>query len=364
MLPIARNIIHMLMEKDLLTQSEVVDGSSIFSIARQRNRFCYFKRPTGTSFFIKTGHETEPGAHRAMALEAKFYDHFSSDHSFEELRPFLTRQFDFDANTGTLISEFIDGGEDLSVVTAHSPSDLSAHLGQMAKCLVILHASKTDKIDPKTFGFETLPPWIFRLSDEPSPLSQLRARSKAGAATIDKIIRNENCIKLLDQLGTDWKFDCLIHGDVKPQNFLIHGRNGSKNEYKLIDWERATMGDPDWDVACGAMIPIILRVFEKNNRNEDMTVENILTPAVSSQISGFLSDYRVAAQTRGLSAVNAQRCSSLIMARLLAAAYEVSFATDQVNPITEILLEIANHLLESATPKLFLRSVQNNSKAA
>ena len=63
--PIARNILHTLMEK-----SRGHRGSSIFAFARQRNRFCYFKRLIGPSYFIKTGHEEDPDAARAMALEA------------------------------------------------------------------------------------------------------------------------------------------------------------------------------------------------------------------------------------------------------------------------------------------------------
>lgn len=364
MLPIARNIIHMLMDKDLLTQSEVVDGSSIFSVARQRNRFCYFKRANGTSFFIKTGHETEPSARRAMALEAKFYDHFATQPAFADLSPFLTKLFDFDPETGTLISEFIEGGEDLSVVATQPATDMDGHLAQLAQCLSILHTRDTSTIDLETFGFDTAAPWIFRVPDRSGPLPQLRSRSVAGAKTIDKIVSNETWMTLLNKQLNEWAFGCLIHGDIKPQNFLVHGQATQTTQYKLIDWERAKIGDPAWDVACGAVIPIILRVFELSNQNTDMSVKSILTASVCSDVNSFLAAYRTAARERGLAAVTAHRCTDLITARLLAAAYEVSFATDQLNPITDVLLEIAEHLSEGGAPKLFLRSVAKSSKAA
>ena len=364
MLPIARNIINMLMEKDLLTQEEVVDGSSIFSIARQRNRFCYFKRQGGTSFFIKTGHEAEPGARRAMALEADFYRHFETDDAFADLRPYLTRLFDYEIDTGTLIAEFIDGGEDLSVVASHSPNKMNDYLSHLAQCLAVLHGSNVEAIDQETFGFDTLPPWIFRLLDDPGPLPQLRARSAAGSETIDWIMSNPTWVKLLNKLSKDWKYDCLVHGDIKPQNFLVHAQNDETPQFKLIDWERATLGDPAWDVACGAVIPIILRIFEKNAGDEVMSVEEILTSSVCADVNSFLSAYRVAARKRGVQAVTSQRCSNLIIARLLSAAYEVSFATDKTDPISDVLLEIAAHLSVGAAPKLFLRTVSKTSKAA
>ena len=364
MLPIARNIIHMLMQKDLLTQAEVVDGSSIFAIARQRNRFCYYKRLTGPSYFIKTGHEAEPGARQAMALEAAFYRHFQCDEAFADLRPYLTHLFDFDPETGTLISELVDGAEDLTVIAARAPDEVRGHMPELARCLAVLHTARADGIDAEKMGFDARPHWIFRLSEDPGPLPQLRARSAAGAATIDRILAQDDWRALLDALAQDWRPICLIHGDVKPQNFLAHRSPEQGMQHKIIDWERANIGDPAWDVACGAVTPLMLRLFDADRHGGALGIDDTLTAAVRADMCAFLSAYRASAGADALDAVTPERCAQMVIARILAAAYELNFATDRHNPVADALLALAGHLSSTdAAERLFSLAIDTSEAA-
>lgn len=346
MLPIARNIIHMLMEKSLLTQAEVVDGSSIFALARQRNRFCYYKRLSGPSYFIKTGHEAEPGAARSMAAEAALIGHLSTDPAFRALRPYLVKLFDFDPQTSTLISELIEDAQDLTVVAARDPAGARAHLPHMAHCLAQLHSAGTARVDHETLGFDPRPHWIFRLSESSGPLDQLRSRSAAAAATMDDITSAQRWTDMLDLLSESWSQRCLIHGDVKPQNFLVHSSQAAGTAYKMIDWERAALGDPAWDLACGAVTPLMLNAFAMGKLRAPPRQSDLLSAGVKRDMRGFLQSYLAAATPQLRPLVTPERCTQMLIARLLAAAYELNFVIDMRTPLAEGLLGLAASLAQ------------------
>ncbi len=54
----------------------------------------------------------------------------------------------------------------------------------------------------------------------------------------------------LDEAATGWRYEALIHGDVRWDNCLVLARPGSTRttRIKLIDWELARFGDPAWDI--------------------------------------------------------------------------------------------------------------------
>jgi len=56
---------------------------------------------------------------------------------------------------------------------------------------------------------------------------------------------------LLQRIAADYRPQCLIHGDLRPENWL---RDEAQNGlvFKLIDWELAGQGDPAWDL--GALL--------------------------------------------------------------------------------------------------------------
>ena len=324
MFPIARNILHILMEKSLLTQADIVDGSSIFAFARQRNRFCYFKRLIGPSYFIKTGHEEDPNAARAMALEAAVLQHLFTDPNFAVIRPYLVQLFHFDPDTATLISELVAQGEDLTVVAERTPEQTSAHLAKLAECLANLHGAQTSLLRTAELGFNPKPHWIFRLASDPGPLPQLRARSAAGRQTIDRIAGHPGWSEMLAALGAAMSQSSLIHGDVKPQNFLVHPGSDTGFGYKLIDWERAALGDPCWDVACAVATPLMPHAFAQGGSERAFTPDELLSGEVRRDMAAVLNAYRKAAPAALTHLVSTHRCTQMVIARLLAAAYELT----------------------------------------
>jgi thiamine kinase-like enzyme len=66
---------------------------------------------------------------------------------------------------------------------------------------------------------------------------------------VDRIINvDTNVETVLDEILWNDK-DCIIHRDVKYQNFISKSIEKNKFELKLIDWELAAVGDRYWDLA-------------------------------------------------------------------------------------------------------------------
>jgi hypothetical protein len=63
---------------------------------------------------------------------------------------------------------------------------------------------------------------------------------------------------LLDAVGTEWRCDSLIHGDMKWDNVLVFSTPGGL-DFRIVDWEMADLGDADWDV--GAILQSFLTVW-------------------------------------------------------------------------------------------------------
>jgi aminoglycoside phosphotransferase (APT) family kinase protein len=154
----------------------------------------------------------------------------------------------------------------------------------------------------------------------------------------------------------------LIHGDVKPQNFLVHPGPGSDFGYKLIDWERAALGDPCWDVACAVATPLMLHAFAEGGTERTFARHELLTDAVRADMIAVLQAYRLAASPEVVQNVSEQRCAQMVVARLLAAAYELNFAIDRMTPLADALLDLANHLAAGPTESMLFST--KNSEAA
>jgi thiamine kinase-like enzyme len=82
------------------------------------------------------------------------------------------------------------------------------------------------------------------------------------------------------KLGTSIRPCCLVHNDVKLNNFLIHvdWQKKESNIISLIDWERVDWGDPAYDLGCliGSYLELWL---------EGLTIGNELSIQESLQLA-------------------------------------------------------------------------------
>jgi aminoglycoside phosphotransferase (APT) family kinase protein len=70
-------------------------------------------------------------------------------------------------------------------------------------------------------------------------------RARGLAATVG---RDPVLAPVLQRAARSWAPSCLVHGDVKWDNCLVH-RDTTPPTVQLVDWELAGWGDPAWDLA-------------------------------------------------------------------------------------------------------------------
>jgi aminoglycoside phosphotransferase (APT) family kinase protein len=75
-----------------------------------------------------------------------------------------------------------------------------------------------------------------------------------GAVSLVRMIQqSDDLCDTLDLLRGGWLRSAVIHSDLKWDNCVVlPGRGSAATAVKLVDWEFARIGDPDWDV--GSML--------------------------------------------------------------------------------------------------------------
>jgi Phosphotransferase enzyme family len=53
---------------------------------------------------------------------------------------------------------------------------------------------------------------------------------------------------LLREARKIYRHDCLIHGDIRADNWILE-KDHERHRIKLLDWEMSGSGDPVWDIA-------------------------------------------------------------------------------------------------------------------
>jgi aminoglycoside phosphotransferase (APT) family kinase protein len=83
---------------------------------------------------------------------------------------------------------------------------------------------------------------------------------------------------------------CLIHGDIRPDNWMFETNRG-KNSIKLLDWEMAGSGDPLWDVASALAESVVQGIRDNLDWRPS---ENGWPGIVEAVAPRFLRSYRSA----------------------------------------------------------------------
>lgn len=330
--PIARNIIQTLRARGLVSQRDLVDGSSVLFMGRQRNRFFVFKQLHGSSFFIKQAHEGEPGTVQSVTLEAQIYQAVARTGAFRHLQSVMPQLLHFDPDSATMTLALIKDAEDLGARARRMGHNSLEHIVQMGRIAAQYHAVPQTAIDALDVEFTVRPHWIFRLEETPSPLTSLRGRSPASAAFIDAIRANPELKATLKWCRDHWVANTLIHGDFKLENFLIESTD-SDQKLRLIDWERADLGDPAWDVGCGLGALVIHCVMQRT--------PDVLDAALP-EMRAFWAAYSAAAHR--LDTAFLDKCIAMMAARLLVAGYEYCFAQDSLPDMSQTLMQIARRI--------------------
>jgi Ser/Thr protein kinase RdoA (MazF antagonist) len=344
----AANVAHFLIGRGLLSPESVVRGDLTILDSSRRNRNFRVIRDGTPSLFIKQMRDAQPDAMMTLRREAACYERARDDPALSRLMP---RLIAYDSARHLLIVELLPDAESLAdryVRERTLPVEIGRMLGE---ALGVYHARAA----------------IFAESESERSLFErhvpvvLAWRSRGHAAIgqqgavgreISSIVRQHPEFEtLLDVIGVEWRFDSLIHSDMKWDNVLVFPTSSGELDFRIVDWEMADLGDADWDV--GAILQSFLTVWIQSmpvasglppERYVAMAAEPIelMRPALQAF-------WRAYAETRGFAEAERgqtlERSMRFAAGRLVWSAFEQRVHAKQLDAASLALLQVSFNIL-------------------
>jgi len=238
------SVVHYLLDKQVLTEQQVVDGDIMVVPYHTRNNI--FKIFTGTKdmdYFLKQSEAAHEQVYRLSKNEAYVYDMINNSKEYAPVCNHVPAMIHCDSERSILVFEYLSGTTNLHeyyLATKHFEPELAAQQGTILSSYHMAVPADTD-----TSHFSKQVPWVLKLVEwDPYgtfPTEPLKAQ------LVKYVIEYANLKQLIADLRNEWNISCLMHGDIKWANFVINPADEAKKIY-LIDWETSDIGDPAWDV--------------------------------------------------------------------------------------------------------------------
>jgi hypothetical protein len=387
------NIAHYLLGRGLLSFDSVVDGDLLVVEASSRNRNFKVIRREQPGYFVKQVKTFEPQNVETLRYETACYWLSRNDPDFEPLAALMPRYYDSDPARHALVIELLpEGGSlrDYHQQLGAFPVEVGIQLGRILGTYQ-REMGRRLREGAKSNSFARRVPWILSLHQMNQNLfDQLSA---ANAQILNIVQGYPDFQQTLDGLRQGWRFDSLIHGDIKWDNLHVtvdrdgvHGADaegGGANEesegdafkveepqasaadvsagtdeagkmnLRLVDWELADFGDACWDAGAVFQSYLSFWVFSMPAMAgvpAEQLVSSALHPVEKMQpaIRAFWKTYT---DERGLSAEEArealERSVSYSAARMIQTAYEYMFHAPQITTSALYLLQLSLNILKS-----------------
>ncbi|GAB3642322.1 phosphotransferase [Spirosoma arcticum] len=255
------NIAHYLLDKGYLAHESILDGTFTAHQTSSRNANYLINRDvlaTDSSgnkhdaLFVKQVQAWDQEKITTLRTEATCYWLANNEAAYAQLKTFLPRFVEFDHPNHILITEAVPGAVNLHDFYVQQRQFPPALATRQAELLSSFHQPITtdEQKAPslRLFGRQQPMMFIWSASGFPSYGAQ---RSEAERQMVQLITQNGDYMQRMQAVREQWQTTSLIHGDIKPANFLINADALQTNRYdlRLIDWETADIGDPCWDVA-------------------------------------------------------------------------------------------------------------------
>jgi len=349
----AYNLPHYLLSKGLIDARAVVEGDFRIAEVGRRNRNFKVLRSGSPGLFVKQIKTTEAQAITTIQREAAFYRTVHVDPKFMAIRGLIPEFVDHDARRHSLTLRLADNAESMQerhTREAKYGQDTAQVLGR-ALGRVHVHGSAIMS-DPATRSlFACQVPWP--LTFDQSGYQMLDGLGPIGPALAAGIRQFPSLQPLLSALRSEWKFDSLIHNDMKWDNCLLKIQQEGEPELTIVDWELADLGDGAWDVGT-IFKEYIMAVLLNANMRETTAAQNYPAPPVITleslqpSIRAFWQAYAVA---RGLAGYEEQttllRAVRLTAGRMIVGVLEYLGPATQLGTLGTTMLQTSAGLLEA-----------------
>ncbi len=243
-----QNLVYYLLERGLVTRESVVNGAvEISEIARRNSNFRVRQR-NGPGYFLKQARSAEPEALRTLRAEAQCYELIAKHECFADVAEIAPHFHSYDQRRAVLTTELLDAAETITEHHFRNNSFPVEAADQLGRAFGNYHRKATmnppanhDGIFPRRTAWAlSLHEMNFAMAPNLSGgihqmLSMIRQFPQFGTA--------------LEKLKTEWRFDTLIHGDIKWENCVVCPGSNGDLRLKIVDWEMADWGDSCWDLA-------------------------------------------------------------------------------------------------------------------
>lgn len=245
-------IAHYLLDTGKLSIDTLLDGTFTVHQTSSRNTNYIINRDRTDALFVKQVQTLDQEKIQTLRTEATCYWLANNEAEYGQLKTFLPGYVAFDPQNHILITKAIDGAINLNDFYDQQKTFPLALATRMAALLSTFHRTitKTVQDGPSLRLFRRQPPAVFLWSASGFP-SYGAQRSEAERQMVQLITQNGDYMQKLEKVRENWQATSLIHGDIKPANFLLNADALQTSNYdlRLIDWETADIGDPCWDLA-------------------------------------------------------------------------------------------------------------------
>jgi Phosphotransferase enzyme family len=342
------NLAHFLIDRGLLSPGAIVAGDLVILESSRRNRNFKVIRTAGPGLFVKQIREMQPDAMLTLRREAACYDLARSDPALQRVVP---RLIAYDPLRHVLILELVPEAESLAEYHARHrtfPDGIGRMLGE---ALGLYHACVAGIADDEAVRtlFPRQIPVVLTL--ERGGYSALGQYGRIVPALSAVIHQHPDFERLLDGVGNEWRFDSLIHGDLKWDNVLVFPAGGDRLDFRVVDWEMADFGDAAWDVGAvlqGALTAWIMSMPIASGLPPERYVAMASLPieAMRPMLHAFWEAYST---TRGFNEAEGrsqiERCMRFGAARLVWAAIEQRLYAPHLDPAAAALLQVSFNIL-------------------
>jgi hypothetical protein len=348
------NVVHYLLEQNLLALDSVVDGDLMIVDTTRRNRNFKIIRRKAQGYFVKQIQNWDPQTVAGLAIEATCYRVARNGPPSAAIAHLVPRDFLYDSQRHVLVTELFAQGESLS----DHHRRLNAFPLEPARQLGTLFGRfHRDEGAPfgdqrETAAFRRQVPWILSAHQHGTQL--FSALSAANAQLLQIVQSYPDFQRALDELRQEWRSDQLTHGDVKWDNCVVYpATSGTALALKVVDWELADLGDQRWDLGALLQAYISFWVLSMRMSGELLPAQFADTAQYSIEsmqpaIRAFWQSY---VDARELDRPAAAALLTLSMkfgaARMIQTAYEYMQYSPRISPNALCLLQVSFNILKT-----------------
>jgi thiamine kinase-like enzyme len=334
-----------LLEQQILTQADVVQGGLLVHDVSRRNRNFTFRTNDGAGYFLKQSDIRQSS--KTLHREAEIYRLlWMSEPGFASRH--MPRLLWFDLTEELLVLDYLDSVEPLSMVQPRDSNLPIACAAELGHALGRLHNSQL----AKGCNIEAPSPWIFSVE---KPGRKLFTDFSSSAIFVIQIIqRVPNFGALLSGLSRSYEPSTPIHGDIRWDNCLVRMQEGSEapKRFFIVDWELAGYGDPCWDVG-GVFCEYLnlwirsLPVTPSLSLEDSLNLAAYPLNAVQLRLTAFWNSYSQERSNLGHDRAFLLRAIQLSGARLVQSAVESAQASAQLTSTVVYNLQLAENIIRN-----------------